>query len=154
MKLQHLWLRSNIPYTTLEPLNEIRCLESTDSAHNKKSHLKVISLICRIKGAQNITPKHTHTQSKKQTNLTKGYTLCPVNTEDTFKYNIALMTSTCSIYIPDPLGTIIKWCHMKHRLQHPNGGRKVKPMKKEIQNNQILTLYHNAWYLLEKLRLH
>ena len=43
---------------------------------------------------------------------------------------------------------------MKHRLQHPKGGRKVKPMKKEIQNNQILTLYHNAWYLLEKSRLH
>ena len=24
-------------------------------------------------------------------------------------------------------------------------------MKKKIQNNQILRLYHNLWYLLEKL---
>ena len=42
------------------------------------------------------------------TNLTTGYTLCDVNTEDTVRHNIALMTSTSRVYIPYPLGTIIK----------------------------------------------
>ena len=82
----------------------------------------------RIKGAQNITPQHTHTDthtytrahahththilkaktSNTTTNLTTGYTLCNVKTEDTIKHNIALMTSTSRVYIPYPLGTIIK----------------------------------------------
>ena len=30
----------------------------------------------------------------------------------------------------------------------------VKPKGKEIENNQMLTLYDNVWYLLEKLGLH
>ena len=33
-------------YTTLKPPNEIRCLESTDSAPNKEPHLKLINPIC------------------------------------------------------------------------------------------------------------
>ena len=39
----------------------------------------------------------------------------------------------------------------KHRLQHPKDRRKVQPIKKIMQNNPLLTLYHNLWYLLEKL---
>ena len=34
--------------------------------------------------------------------------MCDVNTEDTIRHNIALMTSTSRVYIPYPLGTIIK----------------------------------------------
>ena len=46
LKLQHPWLRSNIPYTTLELPDEVRCLESTDSAPNKEPHLKLINPLC------------------------------------------------------------------------------------------------------------
>ena len=63
----------------------------------------------RVKGAQNITPKHTQNKTKnKQTKLITGYTLCDVNNEDTIRHNIAFMTYTGSVYIPYPLGTIIK----------------------------------------------
>ena len=65
------------------------------------------------------THKHTKKKKKKKeekqqknnnnkTNLTTGYTLCDVNTEDTIRHDIALMTSTSRVYIPYPLGTIIK----------------------------------------------
>ena len=92
----------------------------------------------------------------KQTNLTTGYTLCDVNNEDTIKHYIVLKTSTSRICIPYLVGTIIKWCNMRkqHRLHHRKGNPKVQPMNKKIQNNQILTLYHNVWYQLEKLILH
>ena len=64
------------------------------------------------------TPKKTPTTTKQKnntttTNLTTGYTLCDVNTEDTVRHNIVLMTSASWVYIPYPLGTIIKWCHLK-----------------------------------------
>ena len=42
LKLQHPWLKNNIPYTTLEPPYETRCLESTD----KELHLKLVNPIC------------------------------------------------------------------------------------------------------------
>ena len=42
LKLQHHWLRSNIPDIALEPPNEIHCMESTGNAPNKKPHLKKI----------------------------------------------------------------------------------------------------------------
>ena len=54
---------------------------------------------------------HTHKKKKKKiiaANVTSGYKMCDVNTEDTNRYNIALMTSTTMFYIPYPLGTIIK----------------------------------------------
>ena len=62
------------------------------------------------------THKHTKKNKKKnkknknnnKTNLTTGYTLCDVNTEDIIRHDIALMTSTSRVYIPYPLGTIIK----------------------------------------------
>ena len=46
LKLQHPWLRSNIPYLTLKHPNEIRCLESANSAPNKELHIKLINPIC------------------------------------------------------------------------------------------------------------
>ena len=53
---------------------------------------------------------HTHKKKNKiiAANVTSGYKMCDVNTEDTNRYNIALMTSTTMFYIPYPLGTIIK----------------------------------------------
>ena len=66
------------------------------------------------KRSPDITPKHTHTHTHTHThkttmatNLTTIYTLCSVNTEDTFRHNIALMTSASRVYIPYLLGTII-----------------------------------------------
>ena len=38
--------------------------------------------------------------------------MCDVNTEDSIRYNIALMTSASRVYIPYPLDAIIK-CHLK-----------------------------------------
>ena len=59
-----------------------------------------------------LTHTHTHTHTHKNntlaTNLTTGYTLWDVNTEDTIRQNIALMTSTSRVYIPYPLYNIIK----------------------------------------------
>ena len=101
---------------------------------------KLSAFSLRIKGAQNITPKHakthtrtythththTHTQSKtkqKKSNLTTGYTLSDVNTEYTTKHDIALMTSTSRV--PYPLGIIIKRCHIKTlHIQHSKCGRR------------------------------
>ena len=71
---------------------------------------KLSALSLRIKGAHNIISKHTHihthththTQNKsknKQANLTTDYALCGVNTEDTIRHNIALMTSASRVYI-------------------------------------------------------
>ena len=52
------------------------------------------------------SPEYTHTQKKKKkkkqtkkknttsTNLTTGYTLCDVNTEDIIRHNIALIPHT------------------------------------------------------------
>ena len=59
------------------------------------------------------THTHTHTHKIKNnntiaTNLTTGYTLCDINAEDTIRHNIVLMASTSRVYIPYPLGTIIK----------------------------------------------
>ena len=53
------------------------------------------------------THTYTHTNTLA-TNFTTGYTMYDVNTEDTTRDNIALMTSTSRVYIPYPLGTIIK----------------------------------------------
>ena len=55
-----------------------------------------------------LSGKQKKNNKNNKTNLTKGYTLCDVNTEDTIRYDIALMTSTSRVYIPYPLGTIIK----------------------------------------------
>ena len=71
---------------------------------------KLSTLSLQKKDPRISAPKYTHkTKTKnKQTNLTTGYTLCDVNTEDTIRHNTALITSTSRIYIPYPLGTIIK----------------------------------------------
>ena len=68
-----------------------------------------------VKGAQIIvphqviTPQHkTKEKKSKQTDLTTDYTLCDVNTKDTIRYNIAPMTYASRVYIPYPLGTLIK----------------------------------------------
>ena len=53
------------------------------------------------------TPKQTH-KTKKQKQITIVYTPCDVNTEDNIRQNIDLMTSPSRVYIPKPLGTIIK----------------------------------------------
>ena len=133
---QHPSPKSNIPYTALEPPNEIRCLESTGNAPHKKTHLGLINLISLsplwlkvslivkklstlslwIEGAQNINLKQTHTHTKtknKQANSTTGYTFCDVNTEVTIRHNNVLITSTSRLYIRFPLGIIIKRCHVK-----------------------------------------
>ena len=64
-----------------------------------------------------VTLEHTHIDThlnKKNnnntiaTNETTVYTLCDVNTEDAIRHNIALVTSTSRVYIPYPLGNIIK----------------------------------------------
>ena len=107
-KLQHPWLRSKIPYTTLEPPHEI-CLESTDSAPNKTKTEQPVSMNKR-------SPEYyplINIKQNKTKNKQTGYTLCNVNTEDTMKHNIALMTSTSRVYISYLLGTIIKWCLME-----------------------------------------
>ena len=77
------------------------------------------TLTLQIKGTQ-ISPLNTHIMTyiythkgKKKnntiaTNLTTGYKLCDVNNEDTIRHNIALMTSASGVYIPYPLGNIIK----------------------------------------------
>ena len=63
------------------------------------------------------THTHTHTHKRKQkkqqqqkkkkhtpaTILTTGYTLSDVNSEDTIKHNIALMTSRSRVYVIYPL---------------------------------------------------
>ena len=49
-------------------------------------------------------PKDIHLQKETAT----VYTLWDVNTEDTIRHNIALMTSTSRFYIPYPFETIIK----------------------------------------------
>ena len=131
LKLQHPWIRSNIPHTALEPSNEIHCLESKDSAPNKEPHSKLISPIClsplqlkvcpsplinsektehsvstNKKSPEYLSPLNTYikqnTTKNKQTDLTTGYTLCDVKTEDTIRHNIALMTSKSRVYIPLP----------------------------------------------------
>ena len=56
-----------------------------------------------MKGSQDINPNTQATLKKKKN---AGYKLCDVNHEDTIRHNIAL--STGKIYIPYPLGTIIK----------------------------------------------
>ena len=50
------------------------------------------------------------TKQNKNKKLTTGYTLHDVNTEDTIRHNIALMTSTSRAYISYPLSTKITWC--------------------------------------------
>ena len=101
-KLQNPWPRSNIPYTALELPYEVTCLEKKKPKQETSFKANSNSIIVR-----------------------KLSTL--PNTGDTVRYNIALMTSTSRVFISYPLGTIIKWCHMKtwHRFQHPKGGRKV-----------------------------
>ena len=56
-----------------------------------------------MKGSQDINPNAQATLKKIKNT---GYKLCDVNHEDTIRHNIAL--STGKIYIPYPLGTIIK----------------------------------------------
>ena len=53
-----------------------------------------------------MSPLNTHKMKEtknKRTNLTTGYTLCDVNSEDTIRHDIALMTSRSKVYIPYPL---------------------------------------------------
>ena len=73
---------------------------------------KTRHLISMNKRSPDITPKHTyrhtltHIYKKKKTlatNLTTGYTLCNVNTKDTIRHNIALVTSRSRVYIIYPL---------------------------------------------------
>ena len=59
------------------------------------------------------THTHAHTQTKqnkkqKKQILAQFYTLCDINTEDTIRRNIDLMTSTSKVYIPYRLGTTAK----------------------------------------------
>ena len=82
--------------------------------YHPSTHIYTHICIHKKKKQKRKTKKKIQQQQQKQksntttTNLTTGYTLCDVNTEDTVRHNIALMTSTSRVYIPYPLGTIIK----------------------------------------------
>ena len=73
----------------------------------------VVSINKVIKGAHNITfkekkkKKERKTKQNKETNLTTGYTLCDVITEDTIRHDVALITSTSRVHISYPFSTII-----------------------------------------------
>ena len=73
----------------------------------------VVSINKVIKGAHNITfkekkkKKERKKNNNKKTNLTTGYTLCDVITEDTIRHDVALITSTSRVHISYPFSTII-----------------------------------------------
>ena len=75
--------------------------------------IKPNTLSLLIKGAHNITfkekkkKKERKTKQNKETNLTTGYTLCDVITEDTIRHDVALITSTSRVHISYPFSTII-----------------------------------------------